>query len=166
MNSKKVKNIVSNLFAIIILLIALVIYRKYDYNFYIKGVSEKGKTVFSRDSVEKYSKERSYKIENKISNDAMFYKEINVIPNTPYKVTCMIKTKDVIGDQEIPTAGAQICLNGTEEHSKVLQGDNDWTKIEFYFNSKCNDTVEIGFRLGGNMQNASGTAWFSDLKLE
>ena len=64
MNSKKVKNIVSNLFAIIILLIALVIYRKYDYNFYIKGISEKGKTVFSRDSVEKYSKERSYKIEN------------------------------------------------------------------------------------------------------
>lgn len=166
MNSKKVKNIVSNLFAIIILLIALVIYRKYDYNFYIKGISEKGKTVFSRDSVEKYSKERSYKIENKISNDAMFYKEINVIPNTPYKVTCMIKTKDVIGDQEIPTAGAQICLNGTEEHSKVLQGDNDWTKIEFYFNSKCNNKVEIGFRLGGNMQNASGTAWFSDLKLE
>ena len=154
MNNKKTRNILSNIFVIVIVIIAFFIYRKYDYNFYTKGVLEKGKTVFSRDSGIKYSKERSYKIENKSLNDAMFYKEISVRENTPYRVTCMVKTKNVIGDENNVLAGAQICLNGTEEHSSVLQGDNDWTKVEFYFNSKCNDKVEIGFRLGGNLQNA------------
>lgn len=148
MNSKRIKNTVSNIFVIIILIVAIVIYRKYDYNFYTKGIVEKGKTVFTRDSDIKYSKERSYKIENKLNNDAMFYKEISVKQNTPYKVTCMIKTQDVVSEDDNLMAGAQICLNGTEEHSRVLQGDNDWTKVEFFFNSKCNEKVEIGFRLG------------------
>lgn len=166
MNSKKVRNIISNIFVVIIIIVAFCIYRKYDYNFFTKGILEKGKTVFSRDASIKYSNGRSYKIENKISNDAMFYKEIAVKRNTPYKVTCMVKTENVIADEENVLAGAQVCLNGTEEHSRVLQGDNDWTKLEFFFNSKCNDTVEIGFRLGGNLQSASGTVWFSDLSIE
>lgn len=166
MNNRKLKNIISNIFVITMIIVAFFIYRKYDYNFYTKGVNEKGKTVFSRDSSIKYSKQRSYKINNEVSNDAMFYKEISVRPNTPYRVTCMVKTENVIGNKDNTLAGAQICLNGTEEHSRVLQGNNDWTQMEFLFNSKCNDTVEIGFRLGGNLQNASGTAWFSDLNIE
>lgn len=166
MNNKKLRNIISNIFVIIIIIVAFFIYRKYDYNFFTKGIFEAGKTVFSRDSNIKYSKQRSYKIENKASNDALFYKEISVLPNTPYKVTCMVKTQNVIGEKDDALAGAQVCLNGTEEHSRVLQGNNDWTKIEFFFNSKCNDKLEIGFRLGGNMKSASGTAWFSDFTLE
>ena len=166
MTSKKRINIMSNIFVIIIIVVTFFVYKKYDYNFFTKGISEKGKTVFSRDSEVKYSTERSYKIENKSLNDAMFYRKISVRENTPYKVTCMVKTENVISNDNNPLAGAQICLNGTEEHSKVLQGNNDWTKIEFYFNSKFNDTAEIGFRLGGNLENASGTAWFSDLSIE
>ncbi len=38
--------------------------------------------------------------------------------------------------------------------------------MEFIFNSRNNDTVDIGFRLGGNGENCKGTAWFSDFKLE
>lgn len=166
MDNKKLRNTISNIFVIVIIIVAFFLYRKYDYNFYTKGIFEKGKTVFSRDSSVKYSKQRSYKIDNKISNDAMFYKEISVTKNTPYKVTCMVKTEDVVGDNNNVLAGAQISLNGTEEHSRVLQGDNDWTKLEFFFNSKCNDKVELGFRLGGNLQSASGKAWFSDLSIE
>ena len=165
-NNKKRKKIMSNIFAIILIIITIFIYRKYDFNFYTKGIKETGKTVFSRDSEIKYSDTRSYKIENKIANDAMFYKEIEVKQNTPYKVTCMIKTENVIGSDGDPLAGAQICLNGTEEHSEVLIGDNNWTKVEFLFNSKCNDTVEVGFRLGGNLLEATGEAWFSDLTIE
>ena len=96
----------------------------------------------------------------------MFYKEIEVRQNTPYKVTCMIKTENVSGATEDPLAGAQICLNGTEEHSRVLSGNNDWTKVEFLFNSKNNESVEIGFRLGGVLLEATGEAWFSDLTIE
>ena len=34
------------------------------------------------------------------------------------------------------------------------------------FNSKDRETVNIGFRLGGNLGEAKGKAWFSDLTLE
>lgn len=166
MINTRIRNIISNIFIIIMIIVAFFIYRKYDYNYFSKGITEAGKTSFSRDSKIKYSKERSYKIENKTSNDAMFFKKISVIKNTPYKVTCMIKTDNVVSESNNPLAGAQICLNGTEEHSRVVHGDTDWTKVEFYFNSKNNDTVEVGFRLGGNAEKASGTAWFSDLTIE
>lgn len=166
MEKQKRKDIISNVFLIIIIVIAIFIYRKYDYNFYTKGISEKGRTQFSRDSEVKYSKDRSYKIQNKLPNDAMFYREISVRPNTPYRVTCMVKTNNVIGSEGDPTAGAQICLNGTEEHSSVIQGNTDWTKVEFMFNSKCNSKIEIAFRLGGLLNTAEGTAWFSDFTIE
>lgn len=166
MEHNKYKNIISNICIIVIIIVAFFVYRKYDYNFYTKGIAEKGKTKFSRDSNETYYKGRSYKIENEISNDAMFYREISVRPNTPYRVTCMVKTKNVIGNENDPTAGAQICLNGTEEHSDVIQGNTDWIKLEFMFNSKCNSKVEVGFRLGGILNTAEGTAWFSDLEIE
>ena len=166
MENNKYKNLMSNIFIIVIIIFAIFVYRKYDYNFYTKGIAEKGKTKFSRDSSEKYDNSRSYKVENKISNDAMFYREISVIPNTPYRITCMVKTKNVVGNDNDPTAGAQICLNGTEEHSEVIQGNTDWTKLEFMFNSNNNNKVQVGFRLGGVLNTAEGTAWFANLQIE
>ena len=74
MENNKYKNLMSNIFIIVIIIFAIFVYRKYDYNFYTKGIAEKGKTKFSRDSSEKYDNSRSYKVENKISNDAMFYR--------------------------------------------------------------------------------------------
>ena len=45
-------------------------------------------------------------------------------------------------------------------------GTSDWQKIEFIFNSKNRDEIDIGFRLGGNAGFCKGKAWFSDFKLE
>ena len=166
MNKKRLKNILPNLLMIVIIIVAFYIYRKYDYNYFSKGILEKGRTEFSRDSNVKYSKDRSYKIENKVSNDAMFYREVTVRKNTPYRVTCMVRTENVVGNENDTMAGAQICLNETDEHSNVIQGNTNWTKIEFLFNSKNNEKVEIGFRLGGISNTAEGTAWFSDFTIE
>lgn len=162
----KKKNITSDIFIIVIIIIAIMVYRKYDYNFYSKGISESGKTVFSRDSSETTNNKRSYKVYNKDYNDAIFYKAISVKKYTPYKITCMVKTSNVQQLDNVSVAGAQIILKGTEEHSEVLSGNNDWTKLEFCFNSKNNDKVEIGFRLGGNGYETKGTAWFSELSIE
>lgn len=160
------KNIFSKIFIIILIIVAVIAYRKYDYNFFSKGIFESGKTTFSRDSKITTNDERSYKIENKDYNDAMFFREVSVKEYTPYKVSCMVKTEDVQQYENSQLAGAQIALKGMEEHSNVLSGTNDWTKLEFCFNSKNNTKVEIGFRLGGNDEKAKGTAWFSDLKIE
>jgi hypothetical protein len=48
----------------------------------------------------KYSKSSSYKIENKEYNDAMFSMHVEVTPNTPYRVTCMVKTENVENEEK------------------------------------------------------------------
>lgn len=166
-NKKRVKNIISTIVSIIILVIAFSVFSNYDFNYYTKGITETGKTSFTRDSkTTNDDNGKSYKIENKEYNDAMFYKKIEVKENKPYRVTCMIKTENVEQEDNNALSGAQIILKGTEEHSKVISQTNDWTKVEFCFNSKNNTEVEIGFRLGGNGIKAKGTAWFDDIKLE
>ena len=99
-------------------------------------------------------------------NDAMIYKTVNVEKNTSYKVSCMVKTENVIPEKEISASGAQICLADTVYASKSITGTSDWQKLEFIFNSRNKETVDIAFRLGGNGENCKGTAWFSDFKLE
>lgn len=164
--SKKNKNIFSMITIIIMVIILAWVYSKYDYNFYSKGVTDFGVTKFTKDNNEKYSEESSYKIENTDYTDAMFFRKISVNKNTTYKVSCMVKTENVEGYEKNTVSGAQIILKNTEEHSTVVKGTTDWTKIEFCFNSKNQDFVEIGFALGGVYSKAKGTAWFSDLKIE
>ena len=63
-------------------------------------------------------------------------------------------------------SGAQMSILNTTECSRSITGTNDWQELEFIFDSKNRETIDIGFRLGGNNSNSKGTAWFSDFKLE
>lgn len=164
--SKIIKNIVSILIIIVLLFILYKVYTKNNFNEYIRAEYQSGLSEFSRDSQVKYSKMNSYKIENTDYNDAMFFKEINVIPNTSYRVTCMVKTENVVNENENTDAGAHICIDKSTEKSDNVSGTSDWTKIEFIFNSKNREIVSIGFRLGGNYDDSKGTAWFSDMTIE
>lgn len=121
---------------------------------------------FSRDKQVKYSQKASYKIESHEPNDAMFVQNINVTPNTAYKVSCMVKTKEVKAKNGMLSAGAHISIADTIEKSDSLVGTNDWQKIELLFNSKNRTSVQIGFRLGGYEDDCTGTVWFSDFKIE
>ena len=96
----------------------------------------------------------------------MFSKKVKVEKNTPYKVTCMVKTENVVPENDISGVGAQIAISGTSEKSIAITGTQDWQKIEMIFNSKNREEVDIGFRLGGYLGNCTGTAWFSDFTLE
>lgn len=62
--------------------------------------------------------------------------------------------------------GAHISIVESVESSKSITGTNDWQELEFIFDSKNRETIQIGFRLGGNETNSKGTVWFSDFKLE
>ena len=173
MKEEKKKSIFSKLgtiifFIIIILIIVKLysVYRAYYFNGFTKVITNAEYTKFTRDSNVKYSDSDSYKIESTDFNDAMFYKEISVKPNTAYKLTCMVKTENVVPQQEPSPSGAQICILDTTECSPSVTGTTDWQKLEFMFNSKNRDTIKIGFRLGGNREDVKGIAWFSDFKLE
>ena len=144
-----VKNIIYIIILVIVIIIGAIVYSKYNYNNFVKSVREEGKTSFSRDTDIKYSDMKSYKIENLEYNDAMFYQSIQVKPNTPYKITCMVKTENVENENGIYMGGAQISIKDTTECSKSIIGTSEWTELTFMFNSKNRTDINIGFRLGG-----------------
>ena len=156
-------------FAFIAIFVTNSVYKKIGYGYFKKAISRPGITFFTRDNKVRYSNMNSYKIENKDYNNSTFYKKIKVSPNTPYKITCMIKTEGVeILDNSYENSGAKINLLDSTEQSESVVGTNDWKKVTLMFNSKQNEELRVGFMLGGNSEfgNVKGTAWFSDLKLE
>ena len=159
----KITSTIVTLLLIVILVLSFNMYRKNYFNGFEKAISTTSDSKFSRDSKVRYSKANSYKIENLDFGDATFHKKIEVDKNTPYRVTCMVKMENV-QSKEQNGGGVTVGLLDTTEYTKPLTGTSDWQKIEFYFNSKNRDQVEISFRLGGNEGESSGTAWFQDIE--
>ena len=171
MKSEKGKIISDIIIFLIIIMIGLsilfYIYRMNNFNGFEKAMADKSKmTEFKRDWQVKCSNSDSYKIKNDEYNDAAFYKQVAVKPHTPYKISCMVKTENVICEKNDKDGGAVIGLLDTTEYSEPITGTNDWQRIEFMFETKEKENVIISFRLGGNQNACTGTVWFSDLKLE
>ncbi|CDE90535.1 MAG: hypothetical protein ACLSG7_03520 [Clostridia bacterium] len=162
----KIVNITSWIIIIMILILAFNFYKHNNFNEFIRSEMNLHTSEFKRDSETKYSKTDSYRITSNTKNDATIYKKVKVEKNTPYKVTCMVKTENVIPENEISGVGAQISIIGTTEKSIAITGTQEWQKIEMIFNSKDREEVDIGFRLGGYLGECTGTAWFSDFTFE
>lgn len=162
----KITNIITWVIIITILILAFKFYQTNNFNEFVRSEANLRTSEFKRDKDTKYSKQPSYKIISNTENDAMFSKKVKVEKNTPYKVTCMVKTENVVPKNDISGVGAQIAISGTSEKSIAITGTQDWQKIEMIFNSKNREEVDIGFRLGGYLGNCTGTAWFSDFTLE
>ena len=163
---KRIGNIISWIIIIAILVVAFNFYKSNNFNEFVRSEMELHTSEFKRDSEIKYSKADSYRIVSNIANDATFYKKVKVKKNMPYKVTCMVKTENVVPENDLSGVGAQISVIGTTEKSMAITGTQDWQKIEMIFNSKDREEVDIGFRLGGYLGKCTGTAWFSDFTLE
>lgn len=170
MTKKRLISKIIYFFTLIILFILLYFAYQYyqlnNFNDFTRSETNIYISNFERDKEIKYSDNRSYKIKSPEYNDAMFYKTINVEKNTPYKITCMVKTNNVEAETENSGIGAQIAIEGTTERSIAISGTQDWQKIELIFNSKDREEVNIGFRLGGYLGEAKGEAWFSDFTIE
>lgn len=145
---------------------AFSMYKTLYFNGFTKAEYVGGITKFSRDNKVKYDKERSFKMDSADFNDAMFYKEIDVKPHTVYRVSCMVKTENIIPEIENSDIGAMISIAEQREISDSIIGTNDWQPLSMTFNSKEREKVKLGFRIGGNDGNAKGTVWFSNLQLE
>ena len=153
------------LVTVFLLYICLMFVQSQNFNGFALARFYEGRTLVSRDYKEQYHKEWSYKIESQDYNDYMIYQTIPVEKNTAYKVSCMVKTKDIVPEGK-NNSGFNICLKDNLEKSTSLIGTNDWTELNFYFNSLNNETIDIAFRLGDNDGNCKGTAWFSNISIE
>ena len=167
---KKLFEIIRSIIFFSILIVVLYfiyqIFEENNFHDFTKSEENLYSSEFKRDRDEKYSNSASYRITSEDYNDAVFHKEINVKKNMPYKVTCMVKVKDVQAESEKSGIGAQISIIDSTERSIALRGTSNWQKIEFIFNSKNREQVNLGFRLGGNDGNCKGAAWFSDFTIE
>ena len=164
--SSKIGKIIYIAIILIVFYCLFRVYKMYTFGEFTKAENILGITKFTRDASVTYTYDYSYKLESNEFNDAMFYKTINVKPNTPYKLSCMVKTENVKSEDGKNDTGAQMSILDTTECSESIQGTTDWQELEFIFDSKNREIIEIGFRLGGNSSKAKGTAWFSDFKLE
>ena len=142
------------------------IYKQKNMNDFIRAEQILYTSDFSRDFDVSLGDEGSYRISSDRANDAMFFLPLEVTPNTSYKVSCMVKTENVVPSHSNSGGGAQISIEGTIERSNFVSGTQDWTELTLYFNSKNRTTVNIGFRLGGYDDTCTGTAWFDNIKLE
>ena len=101
--SVDIKSLTINIITFIILMSALYLaykfYQKNNLNGFMLSEANLSTSHFQRDDETKYSDVSSYKITSNEFNDAMFSKEIEVEKNTPYKVTCMVKTKGVTAEE-------------------------------------------------------------------
>ena len=89
---------VYTVFVIILLVILFSIYKIYNannFNGFTKSELNRYSSNFLRDETVKYEGENTYKIESSNFNDAMISKKIEVKPNTPYRVSCMVKIENV-----------------------------------------------------------------------
>ena len=169
-NQKGFISIISLIITVILIIILVYCFNIFKMNYFNDfekaTVLMLNTTKFTRDSEVKYSNDNSYKIENAEFNDSTFYKEIKVEPNTPYKISCMVKTENVVSKDKTRDGGVVIGLLDTTEYSYPITGTNDWQYVEFMFDSKNKTSAKISFRLGGNNNTCTGTAWFSDFKVE
>ncbi|MCL2383076.1 MAG: hypothetical protein FWC79_02725 [Oscillospiraceae bacterium] len=171
---KKTARIISRISSIIIIVLTLVamiavyeIYKTNDFNQFIRAEYHLGVSRFVRDrEVTTGNGHRSYRIKSEEFNNAVFYRAVQVRPNTIYRVSALVKTENVESRDGRVNAGATISILGTSETSRAVMGTNDWQEVELIFNSRDRETVYIGFRLGGNRSHSRGTAWFSDFRLE
>lgn len=167
---KFIKNLLCVLLVItIIICIFNIAYSKLGYGYFSKAATIKDMVGFTKDDKVKYSNTSSYKIENKDYNNSAFYKKVKVKKNTPYKITCMIKTENVeLLDKSIKNSGAKISLLNSEEQTTPIIGNEEWQKVSLLVNSKNKEELEIAFMLGADTDvgNVKGTAWFSDFQLE
>lgn len=158
----------------LLILIALLfcinlVLEKYEFADYLKATyKDDVKTHFYRDNKVKYSDQNSYCIYSEDFNDVFFYKKVKVKKNTAYKVSCMVKTEDVVTERSVSVAGANISIVETSKKSESVVGTSDWQKLELMFNSDDKEELNIAFRLGCYIEedNAKGKVWFSDIKLE
>lgn len=98
-------------------------------------------------------------------NDIRFMQTVKVTPNTDYVVSGWLKTQGVV-QEDGKLRGAGLSVLGGFEGTKPIGGDNDWTLVQFTFNSKERTEVEICARLGFFGAAAKGTIWFDDLRME
>lgn len=113
---------------------------------------------------ESHSGRRSARIAPPKPDVALWTQRVMVQPFTSYLFSGWIKTKEA-GPNPAVQAGASLSVMDPWTYSLEIFGTTDWTFVSVVFNSGPQTRVILAARLGHWQGNATGTAWFDDLRL-
>ena len=92
--------------------------------------------------------ESAARIHSTSGDDALYWQQVAVKPNTNYELTGIIKTQNVVITEAGGQIGANLSIWGTREVSNSVAGTRNWTKAQLRFNSVTRSSVKIAVRLG------------------
>lgn len=102
------------------------------------------------------------RIVNRGPNDARLCQSMPVSPGVAYRVSARVKTENVGS----ATAGALIAIEPRVADSIDVKGTQDWQRIEVSATNADQSTWDVCLRLGSYANLNTGTAWFSDVRVE
>jgi hypothetical protein len=102
------------------------------------------------------------RIVNRAANDARLCQTIPVRPGASYRVSARVKTQDV----GLTTAGALIAIEPRIADSVDLKGTQDWQTLEVTVANPDASTWDVCLRLGSYANLNTGTAWFTDVRVD
>jgi len=133
-----------------------------DWSTYI-WEEKNGQFDIASDELIKHSGQRSMKINSTYLTDIRLKQEVDVKPNSFYKLAAWVKTQDIGQENK----GANISADGILSTSKDLRGNNDWQQIELYGKTgKDQKKLIVTMGLGGYGSLNSGTLWLDDVSVE
>ena len=110
-----------------------------------------------------YNDSNSVFIQNKELNDVRIYREINVLPNSYYKVAFMLKSKKLVEEG----IGANLSAINCIETFVVDDTLDKWEKEEFYVETSNNQNkLKLSLGVGGYNEVSIGYAYFDELVVE
>ncbi|MDB6140836.1 MAG: glycosyl transferase family protein, partial [Verrucomicrobiaceae bacterium] len=98
-------------------------------------------------------------------DDTTVGQQVPVKPNTRYRMTAFVRTKDVNSVARGGKGGASVAVGGGFNKTPSVNGTKVWTRVTFEFNTGGETEIEVGARLGYYSDLVTGTAWFADLSL-
>lgn len=110
-----------------------------------------------------YNGGKCLEINTQRTNDARVSQKVKVIPNSLYKISCMVKTENI----DTSGAGANISVISGNAYSEPVNGTTDgWKELVVYGRAAQDQkTVEISFGIGGYGSTSMGKAYFDDAKM-
>lgn len=111
----------------------------------------------------------SLKIEHSVPNDSYLIQKVPVEPDTVYRVSGWIKTRNVRSSEG--DVGANIASGGQDGYgwfrSMDLQGTRDWSYRELWVRtSRTQKELSVLCRLGYWVSASEGTAWFDQIAVD
>ncbi len=133
----------------------------WTYDFYYKDDKYSTLTV---DKNEHHSGKNSVRLDSIQPNDARMFQEFTAEPDSLYRLTAWVKTKN-IGTAQI---GANLSVRDIPFTPSDLKGNTtEWKKLTTYImTGKDIHSIKMSFGIGGYGSLNTGTAWFDDIVAE